>query len=339
MLVLDRRHRVRRPGHRRRRHIQQRLLAHHQRGSGHGAGTTASSSAGHGGSTVGSSAGSGAGNPASSSAAPAAAVGRSSGSGCVLGPANADMDGDGWTPAQGDCNDCDPAVNPGAIDVPGDPAKVDHDCNGKYDPPAPCDSGLSLDDVDANDAAKAIELCQVTTASSPLRRRPGASSAPPTCAPTARPSPAPASRSASRAASAAVNPQGGQPARPLDRIRPHPHPARRLRNPTPARKTSSATAPRLAPDPRELPADDEHRRRRRPECDLRAPTNATGYSSTSGTTRSSSLLGVRRLRRPVRRAGEPGPDGSRQRQHRVRRHADARQHPRSRSCPCATRPR
>ncbi len=86
---------------------------------------------------------------------------------------NADMDGDGWSPAQGDCNDCDPNVNPGAIDVEpvasadgGVGAQVDSDCDGKFDPPKPCDMGLALTDVSAGDAAKAIELCQ-TTASVP----------------------------------------------------------------------------------------------------------------------------------------------------------------------------
>jgi hypothetical protein len=76
-----------------------------------------------------------------------------------------DSDGDGWTPAQGDCNDCDPKVNPGAVDVTGDPGQVDHDCNSKYDPPVPCDSVLALDDVSGIDGAKAIDLCQFTTAS------------------------------------------------------------------------------------------------------------------------------------------------------------------------------
>ncbi len=88
----------------------------------------------------------------------------SGGSSCVVTDPNVDMDKDGWTPAQGDCNDCDPNVNPGAVDVPGDPNKVDSDCDGKYDPPAPCDSALQLADVDGVDGAKAIELCQTTSA-------------------------------------------------------------------------------------------------------------------------------------------------------------------------------
>jgi hypothetical protein len=40
---------------------------------------------------------------------------------------------------------------------------VDSDCDGKYDPPTACDSGLMLADVNASDGAKAIELCQFTT--------------------------------------------------------------------------------------------------------------------------------------------------------------------------------
>src|SRR5262245_46005943 len=57
-----------------------------------------------------------------------------SGMGCASGP-NDDMDKDGWTVAQGDCNDCDPNVNPGAIEVigmakgdGGPPMAADEDC-------------------------------------------------------------------------------------------------------------------------------------------------------------------------------------------------------------------
>jgi hypothetical protein len=88
---------------------------------------------------------------------------------CTAGP-NEDKDMDGWTIAQGDCNDCDPNVNPGAIDVAqtvgadgGLTPAVDSDCDGKFDPPQACDVGLALADVDANDGAKSIELCQFTT--------------------------------------------------------------------------------------------------------------------------------------------------------------------------------
>jgi len=82
---------------------------------------------------------------------------------------NADMDMDGWTPAQGDCNDCDPNVNPGAIDVlhqvdGGTPFWGNEDCSGMPgDNAKPCDTGLMLTDVVAGDAAKAIELCATAT--------------------------------------------------------------------------------------------------------------------------------------------------------------------------------
>jgi hypothetical protein len=76
---------------------------------------------------------------------------------CVSTDPNADMDGDGYTPAQGDCNDCNPTVNPGAIDVPGN--GQDDDCNGIVDDPAPtCDSGNS-GMSDAMSLAESMELC------------------------------------------------------------------------------------------------------------------------------------------------------------------------------------
>ena len=47
-----------------------------------------------------------------------------------------DWDHDGWSTAQGDCNDCDPNANPGAYDVigglDGGPGQ-DEDCSGKAD--------------------------------------------------------------------------------------------------------------------------------------------------------------------------------------------------------------
>lgn len=102
-------------------------------------------------------------------------VSASSGPTCVKGGPNDDEDHDGWTPAEGDCDDCNPAVNPGAIDVPPMPdgdggmtKAVDANCDGKIQFVEPCDDGLALDDVDPMDGAKSIELCQSTTPSSKL---------------------------------------------------------------------------------------------------------------------------------------------------------------------------
>lgn len=84
-----------------------------------------------------------------------------------------DGDMDGWSVDDGDCNDCDKNVNPGAIEVvvttpqgdAGIPDPADEDCDGTKDNPKPtCDDGLALADVNADDAAKAIDLCQTTTA-------------------------------------------------------------------------------------------------------------------------------------------------------------------------------
>jgi hypothetical protein len=94
-------------------------------------------------------------------------------------PPDKDMDGDGWTGNDGDCNDCDKNVNPGAIEVKvtmpvgdaGVPDPADEDCDGKVDnEPEACDEGLALADVDPKNAAKAIELCQ-TTEESPAAKK------------------------------------------------------------------------------------------------------------------------------------------------------------------------
>jgi hypothetical protein len=79
------------------------------------------------------------------------------------------MDKDGWTPMQGDCNDCDPNVNPGAIDVLHGTTWGNESCSGKPGANAmPCDTGLSLADVNPIDGAKAIELCAQATTSDRL---------------------------------------------------------------------------------------------------------------------------------------------------------------------------
>jgi hypothetical protein len=89
----------------------------------------------------------------------------SGGGACKVTDPNADGDHDGWSTNQGDCNDCDANVNPGAIDVlqqhdGGTPTWGDEDCDGKPgDSATACDSALVLTDVDPRSAAKAIELC------------------------------------------------------------------------------------------------------------------------------------------------------------------------------------
>ncbi len=106
--------------------------------------------------------------PDGSNPFPSKDSGSSNGS-CSVTDVNADMDKDGWTPAQGDCNDCDPNVNPGAIDVlhtsdGGAPTWGDEDCSGTPgDSAQPCDTSLALGSVDPKDGAKSIELCRTAT--------------------------------------------------------------------------------------------------------------------------------------------------------------------------------
>jgi hypothetical protein len=71
---------------------------------------------------------------------------------------NIDHDGDGLSYEAGDCNDCDPNVRPGRIDVPGN--GLDEDCSGKADDDVACDASISISSTDARDAAKALGLCK-----------------------------------------------------------------------------------------------------------------------------------------------------------------------------------
>lgn len=101
-------------------------------------------------------------------------VGGSSGvPGCDSGP-DEDKDEDGYTVTQGDCNDCDPNVNPGAVEVPtptegeggGDaaPEPADENCDGQIDEaPTACDDALAIDSMDPNDAARAVGLCKFSS--------------------------------------------------------------------------------------------------------------------------------------------------------------------------------
>lgn len=79
-----------------------------------------------------------------------------------------DHDGDGYAWTEGDCNDCDPNVNPGAFDLVGGVdggLPADEDCSGVVDDePGPCDQGIAIDDEDAVNGARAIGLCRTADA-------------------------------------------------------------------------------------------------------------------------------------------------------------------------------
>ncbi len=91
---------------------------------------------------------------------------------------NVDDDLDGFTEDEGDCNDCDANVSPGAIEVQTPMAQgtggagggmqqdpADENCDGTVDEVIlPCDNNLAFNDQTAVSAAKSIGLCQQTTA-------------------------------------------------------------------------------------------------------------------------------------------------------------------------------
>ncbi|MBI4704731.1 MAG: choice-of-anchor L domain-containing protein [Deltaproteobacteria bacterium] len=93
-----------------------------------------------------------------------------SGSICSAGD-DEDKDKDGFTKNEGDCNDCDPNVNPGSVEViaepdadGGVPEAADEDCDDLIDNvPLPCDGQLPLDVTDPMDGVRAMELCKVAS--------------------------------------------------------------------------------------------------------------------------------------------------------------------------------
>ena len=81
-----------------------------------------------------------------------------------------DNDGDGFAENQDDCNDCDPNVSPGSIEVATDPnnpmaTPADEDCDEVIDNVAPpsCDANIALTDPDPQNGARALDICQFTT--------------------------------------------------------------------------------------------------------------------------------------------------------------------------------
>lgn len=116
-------------------------------GGGSDAGSSGNNSGGNGGSGFTFGAGGGPGGPLEHEPS------------CEGVDPGADSDGDGWTGAAGDCNDCTPQMNPGAQDYPGN--NIDEDCNGAADDnPAACDGQIDLASADPMDGARAIGLCK-----------------------------------------------------------------------------------------------------------------------------------------------------------------------------------
>ncbi|MCC6646147.1 MAG: putative metal-binding motif-containing protein [Polyangiaceae bacterium] len=161
---------------------------------GAGAGGAQASGGAAGAQTGGGAAGAEAGSPGASGAAgdPFANSGGSGGS--AGGSACADVPGvdddqDGWTEAEGDCNDCSASVNPGALEVVNceksdcstgplpDAQQLDDDCDGKVmkagDVAPACDADLQVKPgIDsAFDAARAIGLCNVKIQPTPADKK------------------------------------------------------------------------------------------------------------------------------------------------------------------------
>jgi hypothetical protein len=137
-----------------------------------GAGDTLDPDGSSGGSDAGGNAAAGAGNQGGSTGQFDPSGGGTTVNPCGSAPSE-DADLDGFTGAQGDCNDCDANVNPGAIEVigtasdgagggSGEYVPADEDCDGTPDNVAqPCDASLALPGSDAMDGARAIELCKM----------------------------------------------------------------------------------------------------------------------------------------------------------------------------------
>lgn len=83
-----------------------------------------------------------------------------------------DSDADGWTICNGDCDDTDALVNPGAYEFVGN--NVDDDCDPASSDvvaPADCSSAQKFTAVTGDDIAKAIDICQTTTANPPIQNK------------------------------------------------------------------------------------------------------------------------------------------------------------------------
>ena len=87
---------------------------------------------------------------------------------CTPGGPDDDVDNDGFTPKQGDCDDCDPFSNPNSLEVIATDGSTpkDENCNGVIDevtPAVTCDQGIDVADLDPMMVPKAVELCKISS--------------------------------------------------------------------------------------------------------------------------------------------------------------------------------
>jgi hypothetical protein len=96
-------------------------------------------------------------------------AGADAGLGPVCSPTEADADRDGYSTQDGDCDDCNAAVNPGAFDIDGN--DVDEDCSGQADDElGSCDDDLAPEG-DAELAAQALGICRTTSTTATAAER------------------------------------------------------------------------------------------------------------------------------------------------------------------------
>ena len=139
-------------------------------GSQGGGTTTGTAGSGAGGGSAGATATGGSGQGGENIGGGIGPGGNAGGGGgainCVPGGPDDDIDHDGFTPNQGDCEDCDPGRNPNAIEVATEAGGTayDEDCDDQVDEDDTvlCDQGIAVGDLDPYSGARAVDLCKTS---------------------------------------------------------------------------------------------------------------------------------------------------------------------------------